>query len=219
MSRLVAESLRKTYGRKAKTVAVDGFSYTFEPGRSYAIVGPSGSGKTTLLYLLSGIEVPDSGKVLYGDTDLTAMGEDARSRFRARYFSFVFQQFHLIPYLNAYENVSVGLYLKTGKTDHGRAVSLLRSLGIEDPNRKPYEYSGGEQQRIAIARALITEPRVIFADEPTGNLDSKNSEMIFRILTGLASEGRTVIIATHDLALAEMCDVVLRLRDGKLVGS
>ena len=217
MKVLRAENIRKTYGRKVKTVAVDGFSYTFEPGRSYAVVGPSGSGKTTLLYLLSGIEVPESGRVIYGDTNLTVMGDDALARFRAAHFSFVFQQFYLIPYLNAYENVSVGLYLKTGRTDRDKAIGILRSLGIEDPTKMPYEYSGGEQQRIAIARALITEPEVIFADEPTGNLDSKNSEMVFRLLTDLTSEGRTVIIATHDLELAGMCDVVLRLRDGRLV--
>ncbi len=214
---LKAENLRKTYGRKIKTVAVDGFSYTFEPGKSYAVVGPSGSGKTTLLYLLSGIEAPDSGRVLYGEEDLTAMGDDPRARFRAQHFSFVFQQFHLVPYLSAHENVSVALYLKTGKTDRERAVDLLRSLGIEDPTKLPYEYSGGEQQRIAIARALITDPEVVFADEPTGNLDSKSSEMVFGILTSLASEGKTVIIATHDLDLARTCDVLLRLRDGRLV--
>ncbi len=217
MRTLKAENLSKTYGRKVKTVAVDGFSYTFEPGKSYAVVGPSGSGKTTLLYLLSGIEAPDSGKVFYGGEDLTAMGDDTRARFRAQHFSFIFQQFYLVPYLNAYENVNVALYLKAGRTDRERAMDLLRSLGIEDPTKMPYEYSGGEQQRIAIARALITDPEVIFADEPTGNLDSKNSEMVFKILTSLASEGRTVVIATHDLDLARTCDVILRLKDGKLL--
>lgn len=216
---LRAEDLRKTYGKRVKTVAVDGFSYEFMPGKSYAVVGPSGSGKTTLLYLLAGIEVPDEGRVLYGDTDLFSMGDDRRARFRADHFSFVFQQFYLIPYLNALDNVSMSLYLKTGRTDPERAREILKTLGITNPSKKPYEYSGGEQQRIAIARALITDPEVIFADEPTGNLDSRNSATIFKILKDIAGEGRTVIIATHDLDLASTCDIVLHLRDGRLVNT
>ena len=212
---LRAENLTKTYGTKVKTVAVDGVSYTFEPGRCYAIVGPSGSGKTTLLYLLSAIETPDSGTVYFGDMDLFAMGEDERARFRARHFGFVFQHFYLIPYLNALENVAVRFYLKGDKVDWGKARQALERLGIYEI-KKPYEYSGGQQQRIAIARAIVTDPDVLFADEPTGNLDSKNSRMVFDILREIASEGKTVIVATHDIELAGTCDTIIRLKDGKI---
>lgn len=214
---LRAESLIKTYGTKTKTFAVRGFSYGFERGKSYAVVGPSGSGKTTLLYLLAGIETPDSGKVFYGDVEITSLGEDRRARLRAEKFSFVFQQFYLLPYLNALENVNVALYVKSGRTDRKKAAELLSMLGISDFSRKPHEYSGGQQQRIAIARALITDPEVVFADEPTGNLDSGNSRLVFSILTDLAKKGKTVIIATHDTEMAQMCDVVLKLRDGRLI--
>ncbi len=212
---LRAENLIKIYGTKVRTVAVDGISCTFEPGKCYAIVGPSGSGKTTLLYLLSAIETPDRGTVYFNDTDLFAMGEDERARFRARHFGFVFQHFYLIPYLNALENVAVRFYLKGEKVDWNRARRVLEKLGISEI-KKPYEYSGGQQQRIAIARAIVTNPDVLFADEPTGNLDSKNSRIVFDILREIASEGKIVIVATHDMELAETCDTIIRLRDGKI---
>lgn len=212
---LEARNLRKAYGKKVKTVAVDGISYTFQEGRSYAIVGPSGSGKTTFLYLLAGIEVPDEGEVIFDGKSLFRMNEDERARFRAEHFGFVFQHFYLIPYLNAVENVAMRFYLKGEKPDFERARKALERLGIRE-NKKPYEYSGGEQQRIGIARAIVTDPRVVFADEPTGNLDSRNSRVVFEILKSLADEGKIVIIATHDMELANMCDVVIRLRDGRI---
>jgi len=212
---LRAENLTKIYGTKVQTVAVDGISYTFEPGKCYAIVGPSGSGKTTLLYLLSAIEIPDRGTVYFNDINLFTMEEDERARFRSRHFGFVFQHFYLIPYLNALENVAVRFYLKGEKVDWDRARQVLEKLGITEI-KKPYEYSGGQQQRIAIARAIVTNPDVLFADEPTGNLDSRNSRMVFDILRGIASGGKIVIVATHDTELADTCDIVIRLRDGKI---
>ncbi|NPA79580.1 MAG: ABC transporter ATP-binding protein [Thermotogae bacterium] len=216
--RLVAENLVKVYGDRVRTVALNGFGYTFHPGRCYAVVGPSGSGKSTLLYLLAGVETPTSGRVLLGDTVLSSLSDDERARLRALHFGFVFQRFYLLPYLNAADNLNVGLYLKTGRTDARRAAELLRTLGIEDPYRLPHEYSGGEQQRIAIARALMKDPAILLADEPTGNLDSANSRQIFRILKDVARAGRTVIVATHDADMAATCDVILRLRDGRLSG-
>ena len=213
---LRAEGLTKIYGKKVQTVAVDGVSYTFESGRCYSIVGPSGSGKTTLLYLLSAIETPDRGTVYFGDVDLFSMDEDERARFRAKHFGFVFQHFYLLPYLDALENVAVRFYLKGDKVDWKRAREVLSKLGIEEI-KKPYEYSGGQQQRIAIARAIVTNPDVLFADEPTGNLDSRNSRIVFEILREIASEGKIVIVATHDTELAGTCDTIVRLKDGRIV--
>ncbi len=213
---LRAEGLTKIYGKKVQTVAVDSVSYTFESGRCYSIVGPSGSGKTTLLYLLSAIETPDRGTVYFGDVDLFSMDEDERARFRAKHFGFVFQHFYLLPYLDALENVAVRFYLKGDKVDWKRAREVLSKLGIEEI-KKPYEYSGGQQQRIAIARAIVTNPDVLFADEPTGNLDSRNSRIVFEILREIASEGKIVIVATHDTELAGTCDTIVRLKDGRIV--
>ncbi len=212
---LKAENLVKVYGSRIRTVAVDGISYTFESGRCYSIVGPSGSGKTTLLYLLSAIETPDSGTVYFEGTDLFSMDEDERARFRAKHFGFVFQHFYLLPYLDALENVAVRFYLKGERVDRERAREVLRKLGIEEI-RKPYEYSGGQQQRIAIARAIVTNPDVLFADEPTGNLDSRNSRIVFEILREIASGGKIVIVATHDTELAGTCDTIVRLKDGRI---
>ncbi len=212
---LRADNLTKVYGTRIRTVAVDGITFAFEPGRCYAIVGPSGSGKTTLLYLLSTIETPDRGTVYFDDVDLFSMDEDERARFRARHFGFVFQHFYLIPYLNALENVLLRFYLKGSKPDRRRAVEVLRRLGI-DEIKKPYEYSGGQQQRIAIARAIATNPDVLFADEPTGNLDSRNSRIVFDILREIASGGKIVVVATHDTELARTCNVVIRLKDGRI---
>ncbi|MEO0139135.1 MAG: ABC transporter ATP-binding protein [candidate division WOR-3 bacterium] len=211
-----ALEIQKSYGLKVKTKALDGFSYRFEEGRVYGVVGPSGSGKTTLLYVLSGIEVPDRGEVIFMGKGLFSINEKERRDIRKRYFGFVFQHFYLIPYLNAAENVMLGQYIKAGKTDKAEALKILESLGINDPYKKPYEYSGGEQQRIAIARALAGNPKVIFADEPTGNLDTENSKRVFSVLYDLAKDGRVVILATHDVENLK-ADVVIRLRDGKIL--
>lgn len=211
-----AVEIYKSYGLRIKTKAINGFSYRFEEGKVYGIVGPSGSGKTTLLYILSGIEVPDRGEVTFMGKGLFSVNEKERREIRKRYFGFVFQHFYLIPYLTAVENVMLGQYIKTGKTDKLEALKILENLGIKEPYKKPYEYSGGEQQRIAIARALAGNPYVIFADEPTGNLDTENSKKVFSILYDLAKDGRIVILATHDVENLK-ADIIIRLRDGKIL--
>ncbi len=215
---LKAENLIKHY--PPYVTAVDNFTYLFKKGKSYAILGPSGSGKSTLLYLLSGIEKPNSGIVWLDQIPFSQYKERQRTQLRAQYFGFVFQRFYLIPYLSALENVLLKIYLKdksiNNKVIQG-ARQLLARLGITSVSKKPYAYSGGEQQRIAIARAIITQPKILIADEPTGNLDSKTSKEVFKLLVQYKERSTIVIIATHDVTLAKMCDEILTLQDGKLV--
>lgn len=211
-----AIDLYKSYGLKVKTKALNGFSYKFSPNKVYGIVGPSGSGKTTLLYTLSGIEVPDKGDVIFMGKGLFSISENKRREIRKKHFGFVFQDFYLIPYLNALENVMLGQYIKWGKVDKSYSLKILENLGIADPYKKPYEYSGGEQQRIAIARALAGNPTIIFADEPTGNLDTENSKNVFSILYNLAKDDKIIILATHDVENLK-ADIIIKLRDGKMI--
>jgi len=216
---LIAENLSKTYRSGGQEVAaVSNVSFCLEPGETVAIVGPSGSGKTTLLGLLAGLDSPSGGAVRLDGTDLGALSEDARARLRRERIGFVFQAFQLIPTLTARENVEVPLELR-GETAAGRAEELLDRVGLAGRGHHfPAQLSGGEQQRVAIARAFVHAPSILFADEPTGNLDAATGGRIIELLTGLNRElGTTLVLVTHDPDLAARARRVIRLADGRVV--
>jgi putative ABC transport system ATP-binding protein len=183
-------------------------------------MGPSGSGKSTLLHCAAGLERPDAGTVSVEGRDTTRLTERELTRLRARAFGFVFQSFHLLPALNAEENITLGLRLSGQRPDPAWQDELVRSLGLEGRLRhRPAQLSGGQQQRVAVARALAHRPSVLFADEPTGNLDSRSGDRVLAALRGAASDqGRTVVMVTHDPAAAARADRVLFLRDGRIEG-
>jgi len=185
-------------------------------GARVAIVGPSGSGKTTLLGLLAGLDTPTAGKVLLDGADLGTLDEDARARVRGEKVGFVFQSFQLIPSLSAQENVQVPLELRGERDAAARAKDLLARVGLAGRGHHlPAQLSGGEQQRVAIARAFVNRPKLLFADEPTGNLDAATGQRIIELLDSLnRDEGTTIVLVTHDSALAERTQRIIRLRDG-----
>jgi putative ABC transport system ATP-binding protein len=217
---LVARQLTKSYrsGDRALTVLHE-VSFTVPERAFVAIVGPSGSGKTTLLGLLAGLDTPTSGTVLLDGTDLGTLSEDERARLRGEKVGFVFQSFQLIPTLTALENIQVPLELRGARHAATRARELLARVGLADrADHYPAQLSGGEQQRVALARAFVNAPRVLFADEPTGNLDSTTGERIIELIEELNREaGTTVVLVTHDPALAERAGRVIRLSDGAVV--
>ncbi|MDE3152426.1 MAG: ABC transporter ATP-binding protein [Gemmatimonadota bacterium] len=217
---LEARNLTKEYrvGDRPLTVLRD-VSFTIPQGAFVAIIGPSGSGKTTLLGLLAGLDTPSRGTVLLDGADIGTMDEDRRARLRGEKVGFVFQSFQLIPTLTAIENVQVPLELRGSAHAAGRARELLTRVGLGDRlDHFPTELSGGEQQRVAIARAFSNEPRILFADEPTGNLDSDTGQRIVELLEQLNREsGATVVLVTHDPALAARAGRTIRLSDGVVV--
>ena len=190
-------------------------------GQFVAIVGPSGSGKSTLLGLIAGLDAPTSGQVLIDGVDITALGEDALAKLRGEKIGFVFQFFHLIPSLTAYENVAVPMEIAGGADVRSRAEALLDEVGLTGrAHHYPSQLSGGEQQRVALARALANDPRLVLADEPTGNLDTANGRLIMELLHKVhRARGTTVVLVTHDAELAAMADARLVLRDGRVVDS
>jgi putative ABC transport system ATP-binding protein len=183
-------------------------SFEVRQGEAVAIVGASGSGKSTLLGLLAGLDVPTSGRAWIGGEDLFALSEDGRARLRGRMVGFVFQSFQLLPALTALENVMLPLELSGGADAGRRAREVLERVGLgERLGHYPRQLSGGEQQRVAVARAFVTEPRVLFADEPTGNLDSETGEHVIELLFEMNRErGTTLVLVTHDMELARRCD-------------
>ena len=194
-------------------------SFEVPRGHFVAVVGPSGSGKSTLLGLIAGLDAPTSGSVLIDGIDITRLGEDELARLRGEKIGFVFQFFHLIPSLTAYENVAVPMEI-AGVADVGRrAVALLEEVGLTGRSHHyPSQLSGGEQQRVALARALANDPPLVLADEPTGNLDSVNGRHIMELLRNIHRErGTTVVLVTHDTELAALADTRLVLRDGRVV--
>ena len=217
---LSANDLTKEYqsGDHRLTVLRD-VTFSIEQGTFVAIVGPSGSGKTTLLGLLAGLDVPSRGSVQLDGTDITALDEDARARLRGEKVGFVFQSFQLIPTLTAIENVQVPLELRGENHVVDRASDVLRRVGLGDRlEHYPTQLSGGEQQRVAIARAFANRPRILFADEPTGNLDSDTGARIVELLESLNREsGSTVVLVTHDLVLARHASRIIRLSDGAVI--
>ena len=217
---LVARDLTKSYrSGNAPLTALDSVSFEIPQGAYVAIVGASGSGKTTLLGLLAGLDTPTRGTVLLNGADLGAMTEDARARLRGEKVGFVFQSFQLIPTLTALENVAVPLELRGDQEASARAMVVLDRVGLT--NRAyhfPAQLSGGEQQRVAIARAFANQPRVLFADEPTGNLDATTGIRVIELLETLNREsGSTVVLVSHDPQLAARATRILRLADGRVV--
>jgi putative ABC transport system ATP-binding protein len=217
---LIARDLEKRYrsGDRALTV-LHNVNLAIPEGEFVAILGPSGSGKTTLLGLLAGLDTPTAGRVEIAGTDLSVLSEDERARFRRDAVGFVFQSFQLIPSLTAQENVQIPLELKGESGAPERARSLLGRVGLGDRlDHYPTQLSGGEQQRVALARAFVHAPRVLFADEPTGNLDGATGEAIIALLEELNREaGTTLVLVTHDLDLAARARRVIRLADGAVV--
>lgn len=217
---LLVEHLTRTYpsGGRPLTVLRD-VSFRLEAGDTCAIVGPSGSGKTTLLGLCAGLDRPTSGRVRLCGVDLGALDEDERARVRNEHVGFVFQSFRLIPTLTALENVMVPAELRGERGARQYARELLAEVGLGDRlNHYPAQLSGGEQQRVALARAFINRPDVLFADEPTGNLDADTGETIIRLLFDLnRSAGTTLVLVTHDAVLARRTGRLLRLRGGAVV--
>jgi putative ABC transport system ATP-binding protein len=187
-------------------------------GEAIGLVGPSGSGKSTLLMVMAGLERPDTGTVMVADQDLRTLDEDGLARFRGRNVGIVFQSFHLIPTMNALENVAVPLELAGRPDAYERAKQELAAVGLADRlAHYPAELSGGEQQRVALARALAPNPAILVADEPTGNLDDTTGRQIIDLLfAGHATRGTTLVLVTHDNALAERCDRVVRIRSGHI---
>ena len=220
---IVAERLGKTYtsGGRPLSVLAD-VDLSIEAREVVAILGPSGSGKTTLLGLLAGLDEPSSGRVLLAGQDLSGLTEDQRAEFRLQNVGFVFQTFHLVPTLTALENVLVPLELGrkgSARSLRARAAGLLERVGLgERADHYPVQLSGGEQQRVALARAFANEPRILFADEPTGNLDQETGGAVIDLLEELNREARTtLVLVTHDLALAARANRVLRIGRGHLV--
>ena len=219
--RIIAEKLCKSYtsGGRPLRVLTD-VNLEIEPSSFVAVVGPSGSGKTTLLGLLAGLDEPTEGRVFLSETNLSALGEDGRAEFRSRHVGFVFQTFHLLPALTALENVLVPLELRgAGRDARDTAAGLLTRVGLGDRlDHYPVQLSGGEQQRVALARAFANRPGILFADEPTGNLDTRTGKEIVQILEDINRDARTTLVmVTHDLGLAARADRVVRLSDGRVV--
>ena len=198
--------------------ALDEVSLTAEAGEWIAIMGPSGSGKTTLLNILGCLDRPTSGTVQIGSTDTGRLSRTELVRFRAETVGLVFQQYHLIPHLTALDNVMLAQYFHSA-TDEAEARQALDQVGLKDrAAHLPSELSGGEQQRVAIARALVNDPKIILADEPTGNLDAANEQIVLDLLNGLHAQGRTILLVTHDERVAHRCQRVLHMEDGRIVG-
>lgn len=213
-----AKELSKIYGEgENQVVALDRASLTIAPGDFISIMGPSGSGKSTLLHLLSGLDRPTSGQLTYDGRDIYRLGDKELSAFRRRRIGFIFQQFHLLPVLTAWENIVMPLLLDKKQPDERYLGELAGMLGIgERLSHLPHELSGGQQQRAAIAVAMIRKPDVILADEPTGNLDRQSGMEVMRLLKMCQSQlGMTVVMVTHDLDLAKQADRIIELTDGR----
>jgi putative ABC transport system ATP-binding protein len=207
------ESLEKRFDAVR---ALGGVSFEVEAGEWIAIMGPSGSGKTTLINILGGLDHPTSGRVLVDGLEIGQLSERELTRYRADKIGFVFQQFHLVPYLTALENVMLAQYFHS-ITDEDEAAEALRRVGLEDRlEHLPAQLSGGEQQRVAIARALINHPKLILADEPTGNLDEENEATILKLLHELHSAGHTILVVTHSPAIGNLADRRVELEHGRL---
>lgn len=217
---LSVQQLTKTYSSGTRDLTVlDQVSFDIAPGEKVAIVGPSGSGKTTLLGLCAGLDRATSGQVILQDVDLTTLDEDARAAVRNQYVGFIFQSFQLLPTLTALENVMVPQELRGESGIAPHATELLSRVGLGDRlDHYPTQLSGGEQQRVALARAFANSPRILFADEPTGNLDEDTGQQVEDLLFSLnQAAGTTLVIVTHNLDLAAKTDRIIRLRGGRLV--
>ena len=208
------ENLRKEFG---KVCALDGVSFEIQEGEWIAIMGPSGSGKTTLINILGGLDTPTGGRAIVDGIDVGRLDEAGLTRFRAEKIGFVFQQFHLVSYLTALENVMLAQYFHS-TTDEREAQQALERVGLGDRlEHLPTQLSGGEQQRVAVARALINHPKLILADEPTGNLDEANEKIVLDLLRELHTEGRTILMVTHAPSIGSLADRRIDFSHGHLV--
>ncbi|WP_338561113.1 ABC transporter ATP-binding protein [Paraclostridium sordellii] len=212
-------SLNKIYGRgENKVQALKDINLSIEKGKFTAIIGPSGSGKSTLLNCIAGLDNISSGKVLLEGKDISTLSDNGLSKLRSEEFGFIFQSFNLIPVINVYENIILPISIDDKKVDKEHIDNTIDKLGLKDKiNKFPNELSGGQQQRVAIARALANKPKIIFADEPTGNLDSKTTDEVMNLLNSCVEEfGQTLVMITHNNEIAKMSDICIEIRDGKI---
>lgn len=215
-----AEELSKIYGSGDAAVhALDSVTVEFERGRFSAIMGPSGSGKSTLLHCMAGLDAPTSGRVFIGDTDLTKLSEKALTLLRRRKVGFVFQAFNLVPTLTAAENITLPLDIAGEDPDQAWFDTVVDTIGLRDRlKHRPSELSGGQQQRVAGARALVSRPEIVYADEPTGNLDSRSSHELLEFLrSAVKDHGQSIVMVTHDAVAASFADRIVFLQDGRIV--
>ena len=220
MEILKVEKLSKVYGKgETKINAVDNISFSVSKGEFVAIVGASGSGKSTLLHLIGGVDRPTSGKVFIDGVDIYAMNNDALAIFRRRQVGLIYQFYNLIPILNVVENITLPCKLDNKNVDENHLNDLLKTLGLENrKNHLPNELSGGQQQRVSIGRAIINNPALVLADEPTGNLDSKASDEIISLLKKSNQKyNQTIIVITHDLDIANEANRIITIEDGKII--
>lgn len=221
MKILEVTNLCKTYGKGDTMVkALDNVSFSVEKGEFVAIIGPSGSGKSTLLHILGGVDVPTKGSVVINQTDISNLDETALAIFRRRQIGLIYQFYNLIPILTVQENLTLPLLLDGRKPDEKQISTLVKRLGLEHRlDHLPNQLSGGQQQRVSIGRALVNNPALVLADEPTGNLDSENSKEIISLLRQFNKDfNQTVIIITHDEKIANSADRVITIEDGKITG-
>ncbi|EQK43182.1 ABC transporter family protein [[Clostridium] bifermentans ATCC 638] len=219
MKKLIIKNIEKIYGKEDnKVYALNGIDLGIEPNKFTAIIGPSGSGKSTLLHCMAGLDKPTSGNVYLDDIDIYTMNDDKLSKIRREEFGFIFQSYNLIPVVNVYDNIILPVSVDGKKEDKEYINTLIKKLGISSQiNKFPNELSGGQQQRVAIARALANKPSIIFADEPTGNLDSKTSKEVMDMLCMSVKEfNQTLVMITHDEKIAKMADIVVTIGDGKV---
>ena len=220
MEILRIENLTKKYGKgESEVIAVNDVSFTVDKGEFVAIVGSSGSGKSTLLHLIGGVDRPTSGKVYVEGKDIYSLNDDELAIFRRRNIGLIYQFYNLIPILNVEENITLPCDLDGKKVDENKLNELLKILGLENRRKHlPNELSGGQQQRVSIGRSLINNPSLVLADEPTGNLDSKTSDEIIKLLKESNKKyNQTIIIITHNLEIAKMADRIIKIEDGKIV--
>ncbi len=214
------ENLKKNYRVGKVTVsALRGVDLVVQEGEFLAVVGPSGCGKSTLLHILGGLTPPTSGKVLVDGNDFSFMKDAERTKFRRHKIGFVFQRYNLLPTLTVRDNINIAQHIQGDGFNPHRFESVTEMLGIKDKlHYKPYALSGGEQQRVAIARAVVCEPKLLLADEPTGNLDSENSQVVLNMMRALNRDFRqTILMITHDAEAASVADRIVRMRDGRII--
>ena len=220
MKLFAGKGIKKYYGKKDSLVkAVDGITLEIENGKFTAIIGTRGSGKSTLLHCMGGLDKPTEGEVILGNKNIYSLNDDELSKIRRQEFGFIFQSFNLIPVLNVYDNIILPIQLDGKKEDKEYIMNIIKKVGLEDQLKKfPNELSGGQQQRVAIARALSNKPTVIFADEPTGNLDSKTTKEVMNLLKSTVNDfNQTLVMITHDENIAKQADRVITISDGKII--
>jgi len=220
MSVLRTSNLKKHYGANAEVKAIDGIDLAVESGEFVSIVGSSGSGKSTLLHLIGGLDRPTSGSVEINGKQIYSMKDDELTIFRRRNIGFVFQSYNLVPVLNVEENILLPIQLDGNKPDMAYVARVIETLGLSEKRASmPNQLSGGQQQRVAIARAIASKPAIVLADEPTGNLDSKNSMDVMGLLKVSGEKyAQTIILITHNPEIAQMADRTIRIEDGRIVG-